>query len=249
MTVLQELVDLARERARKLPTEEPGPRLPRASFTNALAGKDRLSVIAEFKRRSPSQSDIAPERAVEGQVRAYQAAGAAAVSVLTEPSRFGGSYDHLLRAAGATDLPLLMKDFVVSPAQVRTAASLGASAVLLIVRCLARNELADLAALCDDYQLTPLIECHDREEVAVALEIDNAVIGVNNRNLSTLKVDLDLAPQVLAELPAERIAVAESGYEIPVQVEPLRGLANAVLIGTSLMRSDDPSAFIAEVMG
>lgn len=249
MTVLQELVDLARERARKLPTEEPPPRPRRASFSKALAGKDRLSVIAEFKRSSPSQSDIAPERAVEGQVRAYEAAGAAAVSVLTEPSRFGGSYDHLLRAAGATDLPLLMKDFVVSPAQVRMAASLGASAVLLIVRCLDKNELADLAALCDDYELTPLIECHDREEVAVALEIKGAVIGVNNRNLSTLKVDLSLAPQVLAELPADRLAVAESGYENPLQVKPLRGLADAVLIGTSLMRSDDPSAFIAEVRG
>ena len=249
MTVLQELVDLARKRARKLPTEGPVLQQGRASFTNAIAGKDRLSVLAEFKRRSPSQSDIAPERAVEGQVRAYEAAGAAAISVLTEPSRFGGSYDHLLRAAGATELPLLMKDFVVSPAQVRMAASLGASAVLLIVRCLEKNELADLAALCDNLGLTPLIECHDEEEVAVALEIDNAVIGVNNRNLSTLQVDRDLAPRMLAGIPADRIAVAESGYQDPVQVEPLRGLADAVLIGTALMRSADPAAFIAEVMG
>lgn len=247
MTVIQELVDMARERARNLPAEGPVLQQPRASFTDAIAGKDRLSVIAEFKRSSPSEHEIAPERGVESQVRAYAAAGAAAVSVLTEPSRFGGSFDHLLRAAGATDLPLLMKDFVVSPVQVRMAACLGASAVLLIVCCLERAELAELAETCRTHGLTPLIECHDEAEIATALEIRDAVIGVNNRNLATLQVDRELAPRLLPGIPEDRIAVAESGYEGPDQVQPLRGLADAVLIGTSLMRSPDPAAFIAGV--
>lgn len=249
MAVIQELVNLARERARQLPADGPIVAQGRASLAEAIAGKDRLSVLAEFKRSSPSQSDIAPERAVEAQVRAYAAAGAAAISVLTEPSRFGGSYDHLLRAAGVTDLPLLMKDFVVSPAQVRMAASLGASAVLLIVRCLDRAELHELAGTCLHHGLTPLIECHDEEEIGRALEIEGAVIGINNRDLDTLEVDRDLAPRLLREVPGDRIAVAESGYQTPDQVKPLRGLADAVLIGTSLMRSPDPAAFIAGVTG
>ena len=249
MAVFQELVDHARERARELPAAGPVPRQDRPSFLDALAGRDHLSVVAEFKRRSPSEQDIAPERSVEGQVRDYAAAGAAAVSVLTEPSHFGGSYDHLLRASGATDLPLLMKDFVVSPAQVRMAACLGASAVLLIVRCLERSELEELALACDSHGLSTLIECHNEEEIETALGINNAAIGVNNRNLATLEVDRQLAPRLLPLVPADRVAIAESGYESPDQVEPLRGLADAVLIGTSLMRSPNPAAFIAAVGG
>ena len=179
----------------------------------------------------------------------YGRAGAAAISVLTEPSRFGGSVDDLSRAVAVSNRPVLMKDFVVDPRQIRQAAALGASAVLLIVRCLTRKELPDLAAEAAEFGLTPLIECHDLEELELALEIEQAVIGVNNRNLDSLEIELERAPVLLARVPPDRVVVAESGYETTAQLLEIRGLADAVLVGTALMRSGDPAAFIREATG
>jgi indole-3-glycerol phosphate synthase len=247
VSVLTELVVSARERARKLPGGEPTGKPEGARFDDALRGKDRLSVIAEFKQASPSLGEIA-ERDVVAQVGGYARAGASAISVLTEPSRFRGSLEDLERAVRAVDVPVLMKDFVVHPAQVRTAARLGARAVLLIVRCLDPSELQDLASACRHYGLVPLVECHDESELEYGLGIDDAVLGVNNRNLDTLQIECGLAPRLLAGVPKDRVVVAESGYEEPGDVETIRGLADGVLIGSALMRSDDPARFLQEVM-
>jgi indole-3-glycerol phosphate synthase len=249
MSVLRELVEHARARAAALRVPAPEPTGRRASFRDAIAGKAALSVIAEFKRASPSQGAIDADAEVEARVRAYAQAGAAALSVLTEPSRFSGSSDDLRRAAQAVALPCLMKDFVVAPVQVELAAALGASAVLLIVRCLEPSQLADLAAASDALGLTPLVECHSEAELEPALAIDSAVIGVNNRDLDTLAIDPERAPRLLRRIPAERVAVAESGYRAPVDVAPVRGLADAVLIGTALMAQSDPRAFVRGVAG
>lgn len=238
--LVEELVRSARERARKLPAREPEGKPSGPSLESAVRGKHRLDVIAEFKRKSPSLGTLGEPDLVE-QLRRYEEAGAAAVSVLTEPSRFGGSYEDLSRAARSARVPVLMKDFVVDPAQVREAARLGARAVLLIIRCLSEADLDELVSACAHYGLTPLLECHSAAEIEGALRHREGVIGANNRDLETLAIDRSLAPRLLAEVPGDRVAVAESGYERAEDVEDVRGLADAVLVGGALMRHADPA--------
>lgn len=246
MGLVDELVASARKRARSLP-HRPSPVLARGpSFIEALRGKENLDVIAEFKRASPSLGNIA-ERDLERQVRGYANAGASAISVLTEPLRFRGSYEDLDLAAKTVEIPVLMKDFVVDPAQVREAAHLGAQAVLLIVRCLSPAALDELTGACREYQLTPLVECHGAHELDRAVAVQDAVIGVNNRDLDTLELDHALASRLLSEIPEGRVAVAESGYGSAEDVQGVRGIADAVLIGSSLMKFDDPEATIREI--
>lgn len=248
MSLIEELVASARERAKRISREEPrfAPRAP--SFLEAIQGKERLHVIAEFKKKSPSLGVIAA-RGLEDRVKAYEAAGASAVSVLTEPTRFSGSLDDLERAARTLGIPALMKDFVVDPAQVREAARRGARAVLLIVRCLDRAELGELVSCCDHYHLTPLVECHSEQEVEEAMRFDGVVTGVNNRDLDTLEIHRSLAPRLLASIPTDRVVVAESGYESGTDVAEIRGLADAVLVGSALMKLDDPKRLIEEIRG
>ncbi len=254
MSLIDELVASARKRAEALPPREhlpewaARPRPSRPSFREALRGKAHLDVIAEFKRASPSLGAIA-ERGLEDQVRRYAQAGAAAISVLTEPSRFKGSLSDLERTVASVEVPVLMKDFVVHPAQIREAAFLGASAVLLIVRCLSREQLSELAQAADELGLTPLVECHHARELERALEIEDAVIGVNNRDLDTLAIDTSLSPRELADVPRERVVVAESGYEHAEDVAELRGVADAVLVGSALMKLGDPTQRIQEIRG
>jgi indole-3-glycerol phosphate synthase len=206
-------------------------------------------MIAEFKRKSPSRGSIGEPDLVE-QVRRYESAGASAISILTEPTHFGGSYDDLARAAEAVKVPVLMKDFVVDPRQVEEAARLGASAVLLILRCLSDREVEELISACAAHGLTPLLECHRESEIERALSHPQAVIGVNNRDLETLQIDREIAPRLLARAPADRVVVAESGYETVRDARAVRGLADAVLVGSALMRCPDPETldkFIREI--
>jgi indole-3-glycerol phosphate synthase len=246
MGLIEDLVDSARIRAAKLPRRAPRRRAPGPSFLEAIRGKALLDVIAEYKQASPSLGDIAQRSLVE-QVVKYEQAGAAALSVLTEPSRFRGSYDDLEHAVASVSLPVLMKDFVVDAAQVREAAYRGASAVLLIVRCLEPSELVDLALLASELGLTSVVECHDASELDRALAIDDAVIGINNRDLDTLEIDRSLAPRLLSEVPAGRVVVAESGYLTAADVREVRGMADAVLIGSALMKLDAPDSLIREI--
>ncbi|MGH9324721.1 MAG: indole-3-glycerol-phosphate synthase [Vicinamibacteria bacterium] len=246
MGLLGELVASARERAKEIPPREGAPAPGGATFRDALRGKNRLAVIAEFKRRSPSLGAIA-EPNLEAQVKGYERAGAAAISVLTEPTRFQGSSQDLVLAARSVEVPVLMKDFVVEPAQVQEAAFLGARAVLLIVRCLSRTELEELVSACAHYGVTPLIECHDASEIERALAFGDAVIGANNRDLESLEIDRTLAPRLLVQAPRDRVVVAESGYESAEDVSSLRGLADAVLVGSALMRRSDPETLIREI--
>jgi indole-3-glycerol phosphate synthase len=246
VSVLDELVASARDRAKQLPPDEPDRKVTGLRFDDALRGKDRLAVIAEFKQSSPSLGAIARKNASE-QVKRYVETGAAAVSILTEPTRFGGVYTHLAQASKAVFVPVLMKDFFVDTAQVRFAARLGARAVLLIVKCLSPPDLDELVSACRQYGLVPLLECHDEIELGRALDVDDGVIGINNRNLDTLEIDLELAPRLLRNVPSERVVVAESGYGRPEETAELKGLVDGVLIGSALMKSDDPERFIREV--
>lgn len=210
-----------------------------ARLPNALRAPG-LSVMAEIKRGSPSAGTIAPLDPVRA-ARAYQRGGAAALSVLTEPRHFGGSLTHLRRVAEVSDLPVMRKEFVVHPLQVAEAADAGADGVLLIAAVLG-PALAAYLAYARAFGLAALVEVHDEAELDAALAAGTDLLGVNNRDLGTLEVDLSVAPRLLTHARGagfEGVSVAESGYARAEELRPLRGVADAVLIGTSLAGSED----------
>jgi indole-3-glycerol phosphate synthase len=220
-------------------------------FNEALAAPG-MSVIAEYKRRSPSAGDF-PRGAdpIEDIVRAYERGGAAALSVLTESDHFGGSISDLRAARAVTDLPILRKDFTVDAYQLYEAAAVQADAVLLIVAALEPEELERLHGQARELDLDVLVEVHDREELEVALErLDADVIGINNRDLTDFTVDVDRTFELLADVPAGKTVVSESGISSRAQVEDLEAVGvDAVLVGEALMRSDDPEAVCRELAG
>ncbi|MDQ6744469.1 MAG: indole-3-glycerol phosphate synthase TrpC, partial [Actinomycetota bacterium] len=214
----------------------------RRSFLEALR-RPGLSLIAEHKRRSPSAGAIREDAALEEVVGAYERAGACALSILTEPHSFGGSLEDLRRARERTSLPILRKDFIIDPYQVTEAFAGGADAVLLIVAALPERQLADLQAQALDLGLPALVEVHDRGELEVALATGAALIGINNRDLTTLRVDTGRTQDLLAEIPCGTTVVAESGFSAPEQLDQLEQAGvDAVLIGEALMRAVDIEA-------
>lgn len=220
----------------------------RTPFRTALQ-QPGLSLIAEIKRASPSQGAIAPLDPV-ATARQYAAGGAAALSVLTESRHFGGSLEHLSAVHAAVNLPLLRKDFTVHPVQLEEARTAGASAVLLIVALLKEHTAAYLR-YARHLGLDALVEVHDDAELTVALAAGAELIGVNNRNLITLEIDLATAPRLIERARAAGFTgtlVAESGYHSAGQIMPLAGMADAVLVGTSLAGSGDPEAAVRKML-
>lgn len=229
-----------REAARERSRMRPGP-----SLGEVLRGP-HVALIAEVKRRSPSKGAIRPDLAVESVVEAYAAAGAAAVSVLTEEDHFGGSLADLQAAVAAASrfgLPVLRKDFVIDAYQLWESKAHGASAVLLIAGLLSDGRLAELSALARDVGLGVLLEVHDAAELDRALKVPEAVIGINNRDLRTFQVSLATTLALAGLVPAERVLVAESGIG---GVDDVKALAvagvDAVLVGEALLRQADPGA-------
>lgn len=218
-------------------------RIPVASrFRAAISRSDRLNVIAECKRRSPSRGVLRVDYDAVTIARGYAAAGAAAISVLTEPTFFDGSLQHLEAVREAVDIPLLRKDFVVSEYQLFEASAAGADAVLLIVAALRASELAALHARAVSLGLDALVEVHGADEVAIAIDAGARTIGVNNRNLRTLAVDVRASDALIARMPADIVAVSESGLRSSNDLVRLRQLGyRAFLIGERLMTEDDPA--------
>jgi indole-3-glycerol phosphate synthase len=209
------------------------------AFYRALAAPG-LSIIAEVKRASPSQGAIAPLEPVVA-AKAYERGGARALSVLTEPRHFGGELAHLREVATTVSLPALRKDFTVHPAQLLEAKEAGADAVLLIARVLGEY-LASYLDLAHSLGLEALVEVHDEAELALAITAGARILGVNNRDLSTLAIDLRNAPRLIRKARDEGFSgllVAESGYSQPEELRDLEGLADAVLVGSSLAGSGD----------
>jgi indole-3-glycerol phosphate synthase len=218
--------------------------LVRPSMFEALR-KDTVAVIAEIKRRSPSRGSINPGLAAADQARAYASGGASALSVLTEPTSFGGDNEDIGLARKA-ELPILKKDFHVSELQLVEAQALGASAALIIVRAIDPVRLDDLAIAAREIDLELLFEVRDESELERALKAGATMIGVNNRNLETLVIDPDTVSRVLPLIPATCIAVAESGYSTAADVErAAQAGADAVLVGSALSASPEPSAAVA----
>jgi indole-3-glycerol phosphate synthase/phosphoribosylanthranilate isomerase len=215
-------------------------------FADALSRG--FGAIAEFKRRSPSAGDLRPDGDVAEVARAYEANGARAMSVLVD-ERFAGSWDDLRTARAATTLPLLAKGFFSTGDHLRTAREAGADAVLLILRDLDDDACARLIREADGLGLETLVEAHDADELARATALDAPVIGVNARDLSTFHIDREAQLALLARAPRDRIVIAESAIETRGQgaLAELTG-ANAILVGSTLMRAADPGAKLAELV-
>ncbi len=215
-----------------------------------LAGWDRhrVALVAEVKRRSPSAGTISAGLDPVAHARTYAAAGASAISVLTDGPFFGGSLADLEQVAAAVPVPLLRKDFILDELQILEARAAGASAVLLIVRALPLPRLRDLLAFARGLGLEALVEAHDAAELARALETDARYLGVNSRNLDTFAIDVDAAWALLATIPPDRVAIAESGMasEADVRKAAVAG-ADGVLIGTALSGAADPSGLARAV--
>lgn len=215
-------------------------------FASVVTRSDRVAVISEVKRRSPSKGDLAVDLVPADLARSYERGGAAALSVLTDAEFFGGSVADLQAARSAVSLPVLRKDFTVGPADVLDARIMGADAVLLIVAALSPAEVADLLALASRVGIDALVEVHDEGEAEIALAAGATLVGVNQRDLVTFEVDRERACRVASVLPAEVASVAESGI---VSADDVRRLADAgfsaVLVGETLVRSPDPAAAVA----
>ncbi len=236
--------------------------LPQAELEAQLSGRveDRpfqealvrpgLSLIAEFKRRSPSVGDIALDADIAAQVSAYERGGAAALSVLTDAPHFGGSLDDLRAARAAATLPIIRKDFIVDPYQLYEAAVHGADAVLLIVRALSDRDLQGLYDEARALDLDCLIEVHNGDELERALAADAEVIGINNRDLDEQRVDIQTTFELMPDVPAGKTVVAESGISGREELMELERVGvDAVLIGGALMLAADPEAKTRELTG
>jgi indole-3-glycerol phosphate synthase len=219
-------------------------------FNEALT-RPGLSLIAEFKRRSPSAGALAPASIdLAAQVAAYERGGAAALSVLTDERHFGGSLEDLRAARGACDLPIIRKDFIVDPYQLYEAAVNGADAVLLIVAALSYENLRSLYQEARSIDLDCLVEVHDAAELERALEAGAEVIGINNRNLDDMSVDIGTTYELMPDVPAGKTVVAESGISGREELAELdRVGVDAVLIGGALMTAQDPEGKARELAG
>lgn len=218
-------------------------------FEAALSRGD-ISFIAEVKKASPSQGVIDGDYAFAQIAQAYEAAGADAISVLTEPDYFLGSDEHLAQIKDIVSIPLLRKDFIVDPYQIYEAKILGASAVLLICALMNTGAIRDCLSICDELGLSALVETHDAWEIDSALAAQARVIGVNNRNLQNFTVDIENCIKLRSLVPDNLIYVAESGIKTVADIEILRqAKVDAVLIGTTLMRTADKSKMLAELRG
>jgi indole-3-glycerol phosphate synthase len=216
-------------------------------FAEALS-RPGTSLIAEHKRRSPSAGTIREGAGCADIVRAYESGGAAAISILTEEANFGGSLADLAEARAATGLPILRKDFTVDPYQLYEAKAAGADAVLLVVGSLRPEELGSLYTLAGDLDLDAIVEVSLPEELDIALELDADVLGINNRDLEDFTVDLQRTFDLIADVPAGKVVVSESGIHARHQIDELEQVGvDAVLIGETLMRAPDPEAAVREL--
>ena len=254
MSLLAQLVDSARQgveqRSREVPVEELRERLAGRDqgrpFREALA-RPGISLICEFKRRSPSAGPIAPDRDLAAQVAAYEAGGAAALSILTDRANFDGGLEDLRVARENSSLPILRKDFIVDPYQLTESAAAGADAVLLIATVLRDSRLEEFQAEAAGLDLDCLVEVHDEDDLVRALETGAEVVGINNRNLDTNQVDVATTYDLLTDVPTGKTVVSESGISRREELAELERIGvDGALIGESLMKAEDPESLVRE---
>ncbi|MGE3843867.1 MAG: indole-3-glycerol phosphate synthase TrpC [Vicinamibacterales bacterium] len=238
---LEPLAKLERRAARRVPRGD--------AFEAALRATGGFNVIAECKRRSPSRGVLRQDYDPVAIASAYARCGAAAISVLTEPCFFDGALAHLEAVRDAVGVPLLRKDFTVDPYQLHEARASGADAILLIVAALSPAEIAALAGEARALGLATLVEVHNEAELAIAVESGATLIGVNNRDLRTLQVSVAASERLIAQMPRDRIAVAESGLRTHEDLVRLSAMGyGAFLVGERFMASDDPGAALQQLI-
>lgn len=222
---------------------------PVRPFAPALAGES-LAIIAEHKRRSPSAGVIRDDLELEAVVSAYERGGASALSILTEGDSFAGRLEDLERARRASGLPILRKDFMIDAYQIPEARAAGADVILLIVAALSRGQLQDLHARARAEGLAVLVEVHNGDELETALGLEPEVIGLNNRDLTTLEVDIQRTLELAPRVPDGILVVAESGFRTRAELERVAAVGvDAVLVGESLMRASDIERACRELAG
>ena len=214
-----------------------------------LAGGDDVKIISEIKKASPSAGMLRPDYQPAQIAASYEEAGAVAISVLTEPRHFMGDAEHLQAVRAVVDLPILRKDFICDEYQILEAAAWGADIILLIVAALDEETIRRLYEFALDLELEVLVESHSLEELEIALKLEEAVIGINSRNLKTLKTDLDIASGLAGKIPADRLSIAESGIRDRADIDKLAALGyKGFLIGETLMKGDDPGKALEELL-
>jgi indole-3-glycerol phosphate synthase len=240
----QESLDMLTRRAESRADRRSG------TFRAALQPTDRLNIIAECKRRSPSRGVLRQQYDAGAIAAVYEGAGAAAISVLTEPTFFDGSLEHLRAVSSRVGIPVLRKDFVVDEYQIAEAAANGADAVLLIAAALSDSALRNLKGAATALGVDVLVEVHDEAELDRALAGGADLVGVNNRNLRTLAVDPRVSARLIDRIPHEVTAVAESGFTAANELAAMRGAGyRAFLVGERLMTSHDPAQTLRELIG
>lgn len=256
MTILDTIAEYATERVKeaekKISLEEikkMALSLPKGDFSfEKSLRKPGISFICECKKASPSKGVIAEEFDYLGISKAYDAAGADCISVLTEPKWFLGKDEYLKEIAANVSIPCLRKDFTVSDYMIYEAKVLGASAVLLICSILSLEQIKEYIAICDELGLSALVEAHDEAEVSMAIEAGARIIGVNNRNLKDFSVDTQNSKRLRSIIPSDVVFVSESGVKTAEDVKELSDMgADAVLVGETLMRADDKKTKLKEL--
>jgi len=215
------------------------------AFSTALKRRGRINLIAEIKAASPSAGSIVDNPNVEEIAAHYKRGGASAISIVTEPDFFRGSREWIIRASSATGLPVIMKDFVIDPSQALRGVAAGADAVLLLAALLDPLQIRELIGILDEFGCDALVEVHDEEELARAVEGGARLVGVNNRNLRDFVVDLGTSERLGAMMPRGVVRVAESGIKTRQDVDRLAAAGfNAFLVGESLLRQNDRAAAV-----
>lgn len=255
MSVLDSIIegvreDLAARRISLAQISEAIDNAPAVIDAHSALATSQMSVIAEVKRSSPSKGALAEIADPAALAEKYQEAGASVISVLTERRRFGGSLDDLDAVRSKVTIPVLRKDFMVDEYQFLEARAHGADVVLLIVAALSKSQLKDFYDLATELKMASLIEVHTAQELESAMAIEPRIIGVNSRNLKTLEVDSLAFSQLIPQIPAELIRVAESGISSRSDVEfAQKSGATAILVGEALVKSGDPISAMQELLG
>jgi len=208
------------------------------------------AVIAEIKKASPSKGVLRTQFHPAEIARSYEAAGAACLSVLTDAQYFQGEHDHLGQARSACSLPILRKDFIIDDYQVYEARAMGADCILLIVAALGSRQMRDLQTRAHDLGMAVLVEVHDGAELEIALDLETPLVGINNRNLRTFETRLETTLELIPSLPADRLAITESGILTAADVDRMREHGvHAFLVGEAFMRAEDPGTELARLFG
>jgi indole-3-glycerol phosphate synthase len=246
---LETIVARTRERVKQLSPARPAPAPRPFAFSTAFV-ENKVHLIAEIKSASPSAGSIVENPDVESIARDYARGGASAISIVTEPEFFRGSHDWLARAAKASRLPVLMKDFIIDDRQLLAGVAAGANAILLLASLLDGKRIRAAIDLLDGFGCDALVEVHDERELERAMEGSARIIGVNNRDLRDFRVDLATAESLAKQIPQDVIMVAESGIKTRQDVERLRRAGfTAFLVGESLLRQNDRAAAVQAFVG